>query len=537
MLWKKNLALFVTGFLMIVVFLVGVLPATAQSGPNLLVNPGFEEGHYNQGGIAEITVPNGWRMHWVDGVSFSDAYNGLPAHRPETVVWNSRGGIPAGEEVLWRDGIYTLKIFKSWAPMYAALSQDVTGLQVGRRYQLVAPVFTDVYDWDGRKVYPTDPTHGQVRLGASPVGANWRDEAAIAYSGWFAGSYGQYGIFAYEFTATQADMTVWIEVKANYPHGNNGFFIDTVALYALNATAPVSGGSGGGTTSGGGSAAAAAPVLLPLATPRADGSVVHVVQAGDSLWTIAIRYADMMQLAPADALAKVQALNNNPAFLTIGQEILVIEPGVMMPTPEPAAETAAEDAAAEGEATTETETAVDQTAPTPEPAAAPQSEGATLCVAAFVDANGDGVFNQGVDSLLADAALSIARANQTVVTTVTDGIQAEQCFTGLEPDTYQVRFYPPANFRTSTADNWAVALAAGMRVSVSFGAQEGAPVQEVAAMSAGAAAGETAVAADTTHAANAAPEAAGPNFGLFIIGGAVLLVLLAGIGITLLRRA
>ena len=33
-------------------------------GPNLLTNPGFEEGHYNQDGIAEITVPNGWRMHW-----------------------------------------------------------------------------------------------------------------------------------------------------------------------------------------------------------------------------------------------------------------------------------------------------------------------------------------------------------------------------------------------------------------------------------------------------------------------------------------
>ena len=31
------------------------LPARAQSGPNLLENPGFEAGHYNQDGIAQIT--------------------------------------------------------------------------------------------------------------------------------------------------------------------------------------------------------------------------------------------------------------------------------------------------------------------------------------------------------------------------------------------------------------------------------------------------------------------------------------------------
>ncbi len=532
MLWKRNLALFTMGLLMTVALLFGVLPAVAQQGPNLLVNPGFEEGHYNQGGIAEITVPNGWRMHWVDGVAFSDAYNGLPARRPETVVWNARGGIPVGEEIFWRDGIYTLKIFKSWTPMYAALSQDVTGLEVGRRYQLVAPVYTDIYDWDGRKVYPTDPTHGQVRLGASPVGASWRDEAAIAYSGWFASSYGQYGIFAYEFTATQADMTVWIEVKGTYPHGNNGFFIDTVGLYALNATAPVGGGSGGGASAGGGVAPAAAPVLLPLATPRADGSVVHVVQSGDSLWTIAIRYADMMKLPPAEALAKVQALNNNPAFLTIGQEILVVEPGVMLPTPEPTPEPT-EEAAAEAETAAETETAV---APAPAPATT-QSEGATLCVSAFVDANGNGVFEPGTDSLLADAALSISRANQTVVTTVTDGMQAEQCFTGLETDTYQVRFYPPANYRSSTADHWAVALAGGLRVSVSFGAQEAAPVQQVAAVNEAATTGETVVVANTTNTVAATSPAAASNIALFIIGGAVLLVLLAGIGVVMLRRA
>ncbi|MCA9977144.1 MAG: hypothetical protein KC413_15395, partial [Anaerolineales bacterium] len=98
--------------------------AQTQGTQNLLVNPGFEEGHYNQNNVAELTVPNGWKLHFVDGVTFPGAWDNLPAARPESVVWNSIGGIPEGEDILWRDGVYTLKVFKSWTPMYAAISQD-----------------------------------------------------------------------------------------------------------------------------------------------------------------------------------------------------------------------------------------------------------------------------------------------------------------------------------------------------------------------------------------------------------------------------
>ncbi len=552
---RKITALLVLGLVLVAAVITAAQPAAAQSGTNLLTNSGFEGGHYNQDGIAEITVPNGWRMHWVDGVAFFDSYNGLPAQRPETVVWNSNGGVPEGEEVYWRDGIYTLKIFKSWAPMYAALSQDVSGLQVGRRYQLVAPVYTDVYDWENGKVYPADASHGQVRLGASPVGAAWRDEGAINYSGWFASTFGDYGIFAYEFTATQSDMTVWIEVKGNYPHGNNGFFIDTVGLYSLDEFGTVS-------DSGGDNAAPAAPAgppptPLPPPTPRADGSVVHIVQSGDSMWSIANRYASVMGLTPEEALPAIQELNNNPAFLSVGQELLIVE--ATGPAPAVEEEAPAEDAAAaETNAAAETtdaaetdaaaaggETAVEEATPTPEAeavAAAPETTGATLCVSAFNDDNGDGVMNAGSENLLADAALTISRANETVVTTVTDGQESEQCFDGLEADTYQVQFFPPADYAASTDDSWAVALADGMQVSVSFGAQFDPAAEAVAAVDNGAtnAAGETAVAAETP-AQEAAPEAqppeTGSRIGTIIIGVAVFLVVLAIVGVVLLRRA
>lgn len=538
---KKVTTILAMSLLLMAGILTRVQPASAQSG-NLLANPGFEGGHYNQDGLAEITVPNGWRMHWLDGVSFSDSYNGLVAHRPETVVWNAIGGIPAGEEMLWRDGTYTLKIFKSWAPMYAALSQDVTGLQVGRRYQLVVPVFTDIYDWDGRKVFPSDTSHGQVRLGASPVGAAWRDAGAIAYSGWFAATYGDYGIFAYEFTATQPEMTVWVEVKATYPHENNGFFMDALGLYALQATAPVPnpGGSAPAPSAPSAPSAPVAPLPTPEPpTPRADGSVVHVVQSGDSLWTIAIRYAGVMGLAPQEALARLQELNNNPEFINVGQELLIMPASATPPTPTPEAESGAETSAlrfSASAAVTET-TGEEGEEATPEPTAEPEQQGATLCLSAFRDDNSDGVLNQGAESLLANAALTIARANETVVTAVTDGVTPEQCFSGLMPDTYQVRFYPPANFRASTEDSWVVTLTEGMQVSVSFGALVNEEVVEVAAVSQAIEPIAEMASGSTAMVPALEVSESGTAVGPIVIGLAVFLVVLAAVGIVLLRRA
>ncbi len=119
--------------------------------------------------------------------------------------------------------------------------------------------------------------------------------------------------FIHDFVATQPNMTVWIEMASSWPYMNNGFFYDLPGLFALNETAPVAAPA----APAGQSAAPAAPAAQPAATiapptPRADGAVVHVVQPGESLWVIAIRYAQALGMAPEDALPHIQALNNNP---------------------------------------------------------------------------------------------------------------------------------------------------------------------------------------------------------------------------------
>ncbi len=512
--------------------------AQTQGSQNLLVNPGFEEGNHHQDQIAEIVVPDGWKLHWLDGVTFPGAWDNLPAGRPESTVWNSQGGIPEGEEILWRDGIYTLKVFKAWTPMYAALSQDVSGLEVGRRYRLVAPVYPDiVMDYDGAKKIPPDrPDVGQVRLGAGPVGAAWRDEGAIAYSGWWTGAtvspfYQSFVTFVHDFTATQENMTVWIEFRSTYPYPNNGFFMDTIGLYTLDAVDP----SVNNPAPAGGGGAAAVPAgptstPMPTPTPRADGAVVHIVQAGDTLWTIAIRYAETMGLSPEEALPAIMELNNNPAFINAGQELMIVPPGQAAPVEE---EVATEEAA-----TSDAETAVEE--PTPEPTAVPAEEPAAetsptanaICVAAFNDTDGNGQRDLA-EGLMADAAISVFRNGANVATYVTDGINEPYCFPDLEDDTYQVQIFPPADYVMTTTGSWAVAVSNGMSIAVEFGTKFDANAGAVAVADAGVA--ETAVPA--TAPATAEPASGSSNIGFIVLGAAVVLILLAGVGVFLLRQS
>lgn len=521
-------------------------PARAQeiTGPNLLVNSGFEEGHYNQDGIAEITVPNNWRMHWSNGeLIFGGEW---PTARPETVVWNAKGGIPEGEEIFWKDGIYTMKVFKSWAPMWAAMSQDVSNLEVGRKYRLVVPIYIDIFEdyKEGKKVAPERKDTGRVRLGASPVGATWRDENAIKYSGWWTAEsidpfYQAYPTFVYDFVATEPNMTVWIEMASTYPYPNNGFFYDTPALYALNETAPVAQPAPVGQPAGPAAVAPAQPAAtIAPPTPRNDGSVVHVVQPGESLWVIAIQYAQAMGMTAEEALPAIQALNNNPTFIQPGDELLIIPASAAAPaaTEEPApAEgeaTVEGEAPAEGEVTATEEPAAAEVTPTAE---APAALAGTICVATFNDANADGQRNEN-ETLVANAAIAISLEGSTVETYITDGASEPYCFELTQPGSYQLQLYPPAGFASTTEDNWAVAIANGESYTVSFGLTEN--VQAVAERS-GTTADTTAVDEAATTTENTTTEPAGGlsgSLGYIVLGVAGLLLVLAGVGVVLLRR-
>ncbi|MFN2136247.1 MAG: SdrD B-like domain-containing protein [Candidatus Promineifilaceae bacterium] len=551
----KATFLLVAGFIL-AAYLVTVETVGAQ-GQNLLTNPGFEEGHHHQDGIAEITVPDGWVMHWSNRESnIFDGY--AETARPETVVWNISGAPAAERSLFWKDGIYTVKIFKGWAPLWAAMSQDVSGLEVGRRYRLVAPIYIDIVaDYDnGKKVPPSDNRHGRVRLGASPVGTAWRDEANINYSGWWTADtvspfYLAYPTFVHEFTATAPDMTVWIEMASNYPHPNNGFFVDTVGLYALDETGTVAQAPApDAAPAGGGQAAVAAqPAVpatpLPTATPRADGAVVHIVQSGDSFWSLAIRYAETMGLTPEEALLAIPELNGNPSVINSGDELIIVPPSAdtgnaVAEAPAGEAATPEGEEAATGNAETE-ETESDAAVATPVESAASggstnlsqrllQTSPSSICVLVYEDVNGDGLYADVGESPIADQAITLRRAGSTVSTYVTDGSGDLHCFENLEPDTYQVQIYPTADFAVTGDDRWAVAMAEGVTIPVSFGLQHTSD-----SVAAAGAADETAAQPAAATVAES-PGGLSQNTGIVVLGIAAVLALVAGAGIYLLRR-
>jgi hypothetical protein len=161
-----------------------------------------------------------------------------------------------------------------------------------------------------------------------------------------------------------------------------------------------------------------------------------------------------------------------------------------------------------------------------------------------------GTYDEASESLQADAAITLFRAGQTVSTYISDGISEPYCFENLENDVYQVQIFPPADYETTGSDTWAVAVSAGVSVPVSFGtqpvpAEPEPPAEEnsAAADAASDAAEEsepaTAVTDSTADAAPAETAETGffSNIGGIIIVLAVVLVLLAGVGIVLLRRA
>ena len=526
---------------------------------NLFTNPGFEEGYFNQDGIPQIAVPNGWRMHWLDGVAF-DGTDGQVAYRPETVVWYIEDAPQNERSLFFRDGSYTLKLFKPWAPVFVALSQEVSGLEVGRNYRIVAPIYVDIVEsYEGGKQPPSDrPDAGFIRFSVGPAGSGWRT-AGLTYSPtWGAANVSGFYLnsinYIWDFTATSESMIIFLEMGSKVPYINSGFFMDGVGLYALGTTSSVPGSSSGSSGSGGTSAQAGPTATpFPTPTPRADGAIIHTVNTGDSFWSIAIQYAPALGMTPEEALPYIRELNNNPAFINVGQELVIVEPGGSVAAPEATAETTTEEGTTEESpeaASTEEVIEVDGTdteqpaiEATEVPAEAEVTETAvttgTICVAAFDDINGDGTRDEATEGLQADAAITIFRGGSTVTTHITDGASEPYCFENLEPDTYQVQIFPPADYQPTTSPSWAVSVAEGAQVSVAFGTRY--DPQETAVADSSAA--DTASATDTESTPADSPDATPAEEGGFFssIGGIVLvvaaiLILLAGVGVVMLRR-
>jgi hypothetical protein len=297
--------------------------------------------------------------------------------------------------------------------------------------------------------------------------------------------------------------------------------------------------------------ATAVPTLTPVTvTPRADGSIVHIVGPTDTFWSIAIQYAPVLGMTPEEALPYIQELNGNPAFVVAGQELLIRE-ATSAVTPTGEAETPTPETTSEGEttATPEGEVVVVEgqpldATPTLEATATGQTTQATAaCVSAFEDKNGNGQFDADTDVVKTEVAITLFKDGQTISTYITNATEEEHCFEDLEAGAYQVQMFLPANYVATTADSWTVTANEGEVTSVAFGLQpqETAVAETGSTGAGGGGGGETAVtpeAASETTAETTTEASDGPfsNVGTIVVIVAIILILLAGAGVVMLRR-
>jgi LysM repeat protein len=190
-------------------------------GINLLPNPSFEQGYYNQNGIPELQVPNGWQLNYDEGQPAPGT--GIGFVRPESRVL-PRWLLPPHEQgvFIWH-GDWTVKVFKGGAPFSVRYFTDVT-LSPGT-YQFTANYFPDLVAGysGGQKVWTSQPAAGEVAFIKDGVG------------GWQSVSPGSRNQMVQTFTVpTEATVRVGVAFRTRYTLSNNGFFFDAWSLQRIS---------------------------------------------------------------------------------------------------------------------------------------------------------------------------------------------------------------------------------------------------------------------------------------------------------------
>jgi hypothetical protein len=195
------------------------------NSPNLLPNPSFENGWYNQDGIPELQVALQWRLEWDEGPNPLDPDPWNVFVRPESRVLHA-DFLPPHEHALfiW-DGEYTAKIFKESGALSFGLLTDVH-LEPGT-YVFEVNVFPDMVDHylpSGEKVWAPDPLSGELRF---LTGA---EEGS-----WILPTFGQKNTFQHAFEVAQpATVRLGVAFRGRWAIANNGWFLDDWSLRQLS---------------------------------------------------------------------------------------------------------------------------------------------------------------------------------------------------------------------------------------------------------------------------------------------------------------
>lgn len=546
----------VLALMMTVVMIAGVMPAAAQDASNLLVNGGLEEASFGpyigrRGGDFPIYLPNGWN-YWFA------APTGDRTNRAERATIQPHPG-PGPNPY---EGGRAMNVDCGFFSCTAAVFQQVGSIQPGS--PLTASAWSQVKACNlggGTSCGSARESGSQTRIGIDPTGGTDPNNPAIVWSG-FVQPHDQWLQQTVSATASGATVTVFLYSTQSAFADLNKTYWDSVVLT--------------GTTVGAGTALPGAPTAAPTAPPfvqfvvpqgeQPDGSIIHTVQAGDTIDSIAYAYGltrkqlmDLNQLQsanfifpgqkliikPADTAAAAESTSEAVPETTAEQPVAVaVEatsvPATTAPQLEPTAAPPAEATTAPVEPTAEQPaqppgpTAVLPTAPVVVAQAGevdPSVVTAQVCVTLFDDANQNRIQEPG-EALLAGGTIDLQQDGAAVATYQTDGVGEPHCFDSLAAGDYVAVGAAPSGYGLTTPDQLRVRLNAGARIDLTYGAAEGVQPAQPLPADAGSAPAEP-------SAETAAPQTLAEQIlsmsGLIVFGLAAL-VLVGGIGASLLLR-
>ncbi len=435
-----------------------------ETGPNLLVNGDFEQDSGGswpfQDGMGEIQVAPGWRAFWADDPppgtaipSYCDSdehgcYWGRPEFR----------GVSSAEYAYRVHGGNLAQKYFSWNRQHeAGLYQKVDGIEPGSRlrFQAHMQTWSCLGEADNSLRCPTSPNSNNpapmhTKVGIDPTGGVnpwaatvvWSDEVET-HDVWTA--------FWVEATAEATSVTVFTYSRADWtnawPRVNNDVYLDDASLAVVGEVTP--------TAPPPPPTSEVPPTPRATSTPLPGGAVIHVVQPGDTLFGIALQYN-----VPVDQLRQLNtgSLGSND-MLQVDQKVVISGEPTDLVTPTPAAEVTPETQPDTGP---ENGQEPQGTADMP---SLPDNQ-AAVCVVAFLDQNGDQVYQPQSESLVPGVNIDLVGTGGPAGNHVTDGLSEPHCFQPLEPGNYVLRHSPPAGYVPVGAREQGVLLTGGKAYAV-----------------------------------------------------------------------
>ena len=293
---------------MLLIAALVVVPGAMAQGGNLLQDPGFE-GEYTNRGRADLNVPAPWGLWTTESPHTQDWQNLAPVAFPH----NGPGPNP-------HSGARAFNFNRGFATFTAAIYQQVSvpdGSNVtGSAWaHLRTCNIPDGSDNCGSAI----ESGAYVRVGIDPNGGANPYDSDVVWSP-SAMPHDRWEQVTVSATATGSTVTIFLFVTQEWPSEINNVYWDDSSLSI--------GGAGGAAAPVAGTTPGATAVPLPPAevgfvvaqTPQADGSIVHTVQAGDTIDSIAVAYGlTRDQLLALNPLA-------NPRIIQIGQQLIVRAP-------------------------------------------------------------------------------------------------------------------------------------------------------------------------------------------------------------------